>query len=511
MSKEENKSFSSIISINPYKETYFHGESNLISEVKSPQFAKEQFAISYLNTNEFITAQIVVSRNIPDEDIFDAITIQAYDELGLDEAIEYSIQYVEYFTHSDQENRYFHVFVVEPLTIDTTYANVIDQVKYIDIIIPTPLLFKSLYSKDIILNGGVHCFIYFQENDAFITLYSEKEFLYTKSIKYSLLEMHERFCELYGEKIEYKDFKDFFTKQNLRETSSDYKSYFIKLYKEIFATINDILTYAKRAFDIEKFEHLYIGTQIDTVMKFDAMIEAELNIKASDFNFTYGFENNQLYIDQLHYLMQIYVDLKPEEKYISNFSIYHRPPKFIQRESGKFLTLLAASLLIAFAYPVTYWSLSYTQMLQHKLLEQKYQKVHNDKTIMEAKIKSTQVEREKVNTILTLEKKEYAQKKNTLIKIHDVKVNYPMKAKILTLFTKDLNKYGVSLEDISYKQVNSLKEFTLSLNAPRDKQITQLIEYLTKVHNKKYKFSLEEILYDEDTQRYMSALKVAIL
>lgn len=511
MSKEENKSFSSIVSINPYKETYFHGEANLITEVKSPRFAKEQFAISYLNTNEFITAQIAVSKNISDEDIFDAITIKAYDELGLDEAIEYSIQYVEYFTHADQENRYFHVFIVEPLAIDKTYANVINKVKYLDTIIPTPLLFKSLYTKDIILNGGVHCFIYFQENDAFITLYSKQEFLYAKSIKYSLLEMHERFCELYGEKVDYKDFKDFFTKQNLRDTSSDYKLYFIKLYKELFATINDILTYAKRAFDIDKFEHLYIGTQVDTVMKLDAMIESELNIKASDFNFTYGFENNSLYIDQLHYLMQLYVALEPEEKYITNFSIYHRPPKFIQRESGKFLTLIAASLLIAFAYPVSYWSLAYTQVLQHKLLEQKYHKLHNEKINREVMIKNTLADKSKVNTILKLEKKEYTQKKNTLVKIHDVKVNYPMKAKLLTLFTKDLNHHGVSLENITYKQVDSLKEFTLSLNASKDKKITQLIEYLTKVYDKKFKFSLKEISYDEDTQRYISELKVAIL
>ena len=371
MNKVENNSFSSVISINPYKETYFSGASNFINEVKSPQFAKEQFAISYLNTNEFITAQIAVSKNIPQEDIFDAISIKTYDELGLDEAVAYSIQYVEQFKHADEENRYFHVFVVDPLSIENTYANVIDKVKYIDTIIPTPLLLKSLYSKEIILNGGVHCFIYFQENDAFITLYSEKEFLYTKSIKYSLREMHERFCELYGERIDYDVFKEFFTKQTLKDTKSDYKSFFIKLYKELFSTINDILTYAKRAFDIEKFEHLYIGTQTQTVMKFDEMIEAELNIKASDFSFTYGFENSNLYIDQLHYLMQLYVSLPAEEKYISNFSIYHRPPSFIKRDSGKFLTLIAASMVIAFAYPVTYWSLTYTQMLQKKLLDDK--------------------------------------------------------------------------------------------------------------------------------------------
>ncbi len=511
MNKKESGSFSSVISINPYKKTYFSGESNLISEIKSPQFAKEQFAISYLNTNEFITAQIAVSKNISQEDIFDTITMQAYDELGLDEAVEYAIQYVENFNHSDEDNRLFHVFVVEPLALDTTFTNAIDTIKYIDVIIPTPLLLKSLYTKDIILNGGVHCFIYFQENDAFVTLYSQKEFLYTKSLPYSLLEMHERFCELYGEKISYESFQDFFTQQTLKETSSDYKLYFIKLYKEIFASVNDILTYTKRAFDIEKFEHLYIGTQLDTLMKFDEMLEAELSVQASDFDFTYGFEHKDVYVDQLHYLMQLYVLSDPQEQYISNFSIYHRPPKFIKRESGKFLTLIAASLLIAFAYPVTYWSLTYTQMLQYSLLQEKYNDLHKKKVTREVMIKNTLADKAKVTTLLDIERKEYTQKKNTLSKIHDVKVNYPMKAKLLAMFTKDLNKFGVNLQDISYTQANHAKEFTLSLNALNDKKITQLIEYLTKIHDKKFKFSLKEISYDEDEQRYTSALKVKIL
>jgi len=511
MSQVENNSFSSILSIDPYRDTYLSGSSNSINEVKSPQFAKEQFTISYLNTKAFITSQISLSKNIPDEDIFDTITMKTYDELGLDEAVAYSIQYVEAFNHIDEEYRNFHVFVVDPLSIENTFVNVIDKIKYIDTIIPTPLLLKSLYTKEIILTGGVHCFVYFQENDAFVTLYSEKEFLYTKSIHYSLHEMHEKFCELYGEKISYDVFKDFFSKQNLKETKSDYKPYFIKLYKEIFASINDILTYAKRAFDIEKFEHLYIGTQIETVMQFDEMIEAELNIKASDFNFTYGFENNDLYVDQLHYLMQLYVSLSEEEKYHTNFTTYHRPPRFIKRDSGKFLTLIAASFVIAFAYPVTYWSLTYTQMLQKRLLENKYQQIHHEKTIREAMIRGKLADKTKVSTLLTLESKEYLEKKNTLMKIHDVKVNYPMKAMLLALFTKDLNTYKVNLQNITYKQTDSSKEFTLSLNASKDKMITQLIEYLTKVHDGKFKFSLEEILYNEDEKRYVSELKVAIL
>ena len=511
MSKTQQNSLSSVISVNPYKDTYFSGVSSFLSETPKPEFMKEQFAISYLNTNGFINSQIAISKNIPEEDIFDAINNKVYDDLGLDQAVEFQVQYIESFNNMDEENRYFHAFVVDPLTITETYQNVVEKIKYLDIIIPTPLLIKSLYTKDIIESNGVHCFIYFQENDAFLTIYGDKEFIYTKSLKYSFIEMHERFCELYGERINYDEFINFFTNANLRDTDSEYKDYFIKLYKELFSNVNDILTYAKRAFDIDKFEQVYIGSQLSTVTKLDEMLEVELNIKASDFEFDYGFESNDQFIDQLQSLMHIYTTIPKAERYECNFTVFHRPPRFIQRESGKLLILLAASFTLAFAYPITYWILTYAQELQRDMLEKDYNDLHIIKTTREATIKNREADKTKALALLKQEKEDYIEKKNTLIKIHDVKVNYPMKAKHIALLTKDLNKFDVRIEALSYSEDEDLKKFKFHLVSSKDKKTTQLVEYLTKIHNGEFKFTLEEIAYDKKTKKYFSELKVEIL
>ena len=511
MSKTEQNSFSSVISINPYKETYFTGVSSFITETTTPEFSKDQFAISYLNTSDFITAQIEISKNIPDEDLFDAINSKIYDDLGLDQALEYQVQYIESFHNLDEDNRYFQVFIVDPLTITETYAHVVDRVKYIDVIIPAPLLIKSLFTKEIIEGSGTYCFIYFQENDAFVTIYNNQEFVYTKSIKYSFIEMHERFCELYGERIEYTEFLNFFSTESLRDTSSEYKEFIIRLYKELFANVNDILTYAKRAFEIDKFEHVYIGSQVQTVTKLDEMLEVELNIKTSNFEFDYGFESNGLYIDQLQSLMHVYTTLPSEEKYASNFTTYHRPPQFIRRESGKLLILIIASLSLAFAYPITYWVLTYAQDLQRDLLQKEYDDVHIVKTTRQATIKNKQADKVKSMTLLNQEKSEYIEKKNTLIKIHEVKVDYPMKAKLLAELTKNFNKFGVRLEAVSYTESEKGKVFSFRLVAKKDRQMTKLVEYLTKVHEKVFTFSLDEIIYDEKAKRYFGDLKVVIL
>ncbi len=511
MSKKTEQSFSSVISVNPYKEIYLSGVSSFLSRTNSAQYDKEQYAISYLNSRSFINSNIAISKNIPDEDLHDAINSKVYDELALDQAVVYQVQYIETFNSLDEENRNFHVFILDPLTIEETFSNVVDKIKYIDTIVPSPLLLKSLYVKEIIESSGVHCFIYFQENDAFITIYNEKDFLYTKSINYSFVQMHERFCELYGERIEFEEFIKFYSTKNLKESNSDYKEYIIRLYKEIFANINDILTYVKRAYELEKIEHIYVGSQINTITKLDEISEVELSTKSSNFEFDYGFESDEVYIDQLHALMHLYITLSSEDKYECNFTAYHRPPKFMQRESGKIILLAAASFIIAFIYPVVYWSLAYGQSLRYDILTTEYSELHNIKVTRKALIKNREADRTEVLALLGEEKKSYKEKKATLIKIHDVKVNYPMKAKLLAKLTKDLNRFNIKLESISYVEDKEMKLFTLNLVSKKEKKITQLLEYLTSRDEKKFKFSLNHIEYRDDYKKYFSALKVNIL
>ena len=503
-------SFSSIISVNPYTEEYYTNVSNILNKENKPQYAKEQFVFSYLNTNSYIDNQIQISKNIPDEDVFDAINIKVYDELGLDQTIEYQIQYIETLNDSDDENRYFQVFLVNPSEIDEVFEGVVEKIKYIDLITPSPLLLKALYSKEIIEDSGVHCFIYFEENDAFISIYKDKEFVYTKSLKYSTIEMHERFCELYGERVDYNDFIEFLSTQSLKDTTSDYKEYILKLYKEIFTTINEILTYAKKAFEIEKVSRIYIGSNVNIKSKLYEIAEFELGIKSYDFDFDYGFEGGE-FIDQIHALMHINASLPDEEKYICNFSSFHRPPKFIKRQSGKLLMLLVASVVIAFAYPATFWALTYAQTLQHNILKEKYNELHIKKITRESDIKTKEAEKAKVLALLKEEKDDYISKKNTLIKIHDVKVNYPMKAKLITLLTSDLNKYSIKLSELKYDENEEKKKFTFSLVSSKEKKITQLLEYLTKKHEHKFTFSLETISFEEEQKLYFAVLKVEIL
>jgi hypothetical protein len=86
-----------------------------------------------------------------------------------------------------------------------------------------------------------------------------------------------------------------------------------------------------------------------------------------------------------------------------------------------------------------------------------------------------------------------------------------MKAKHLTMFTKDLNKFTIKVNSIAYDENKDKKTFTLNLLSKKDKEITQMIEYLTKAYEGKYDFSLRRIELKNEPNQYFSELKVLIL
>lgn len=512
MSEDTEVAFSNVVSLNPYDGDYVSGISSFLAYDKNIAYKKDQYSISYINTDNFINAQISISKNIPEEDVYDAILSKTYDDLALDQAISYKIEYIELYNALDSDNKYYNVFVVDPLVIDEIFQYNINKIKYIDTIIPAPLLFKSLYSKELITNSDAHVFIYLEKTSAFIAIYNEKEFIFSKTIEYSFENLYENFCELYGERIEFEEFIDFIQTQDLKTTQSPYRDFFIKLYKDVFYNVNDVLTYVKRAYEIKKFEHIFLGTQYNTASNLDEICEFELNIKTSVLDFDYGFEVAEgEHISLMHKLMQLYVITPYEEKYLCNFTQFNRPPKFIQRDSGKLILTAAASLILGFAYPVGNWVASYAQELQRDILNNEYVEVHNKKITRQATINNRKADKTKVFKLLEEEKKDFIDKKGTLVKIHDVKINYLMKAKILTELTSSLNKYNVMLESISYENKEKNDKFELGLVASNDVKITRLIRHLTKIYEGRIKFSIDNIVFDSNEEKYFSTLKVNVL
>lgn len=506
--KLKQKNFFNIVSIDAYNSLYYKFQNSKIYKIEKLDFDKKNLTASTLNTKDFITTVINLSIHIPQEDLKDAIELKTYEELGLDQAEAYIIRYEEIEYRRDAKDRFFNVFVAEPDNIKEIFKSVKDRIKYIDAIYPKPYLIKNIYEKNLIEPYGVHGFLYFQQEDAFVALFRDGKYLYSKSIKYSFEVIYEHFCELYGQKIDKDKFFERIQKDGISSNDTIYFNHLDELFSEIALHINDILLYAKRAFDIETINLFFTGTYFGSLNGLNDYIKRYLDLDVSNFDFDYGIDNNSNgYIDQFHYLTIIEILKGLEESSTPNFTIFLRPPPFAVRKSGKFLITLSAATLLALSVPVYNYIYDSYIKVDIKLLQNETDKIAKLSNSIQNEIKKLENEKKVLSSNLEIEKRVLEKKRKILQNVYDKKVNYTMKAKQIIQLGNDMSKFGIHV----LKIVNKDNLFILYLYAKSEKNITEFIKYLTNKYSKNIHTEIDKIVKDEKSGIYRGDLKVKIL
>ena len=427
--------------------------------------------------------------------------------MGLDPTKEYKIEILEIPTPQTDKNRKFHIFVADPDDIKKDFNEVIQKIPYIDIIAPLPLLFKYIYKKEILEDSGVDCFIYFQKNDAFLTIYQEGRYIYSKSLNYSLKEMSERFNEIRGERVDEDEFIRLLSKEGLKTTNFDIQESLMKLFNEIFLNINDILIYAKRTNELDKIDRLFIGSEYGYILGVEEYAQTYLGIKSLELSFDYGFSYNEPFIDEIHKLMQLSaLMILQENEEIPSLTIFKRPPPIWQRPSGQLIGVTAASILLSFSYPL--YNIAYNYKLKYDTasLNKQYNKIHKERTDLENRINSLNREKEEIASKIKKQNSVYKQKMSILNSIYNKKVNYPMKGKIIAELSQDLLNFGIKIKNLDSKENNII----IDVISNSDKKITNFIKFISHKKINKYHIETDRIEKENNENRYRSTLKVVI-
>ena len=495
-----------VVTLNAYTDKSYAFKNDLFKPLDKLSYNTSNFITSYVNNKDIITTTIHLSRNIPEEDIADILDIKAYEELGLDQANTYIISSIE--VESEGEEREYHIFVAEPESLDTLYLPIKEQTKYVDLIVPAPLLYKSLYTKEILQDNDTHCFVYFTQNDAFVTIYSNGQYLYSKSIEYSLEQIYDKYCESIGEKVDEKEFYTILESEGLKTTNNDYQQNFMKIFAEVFITINDIIIYAKRAFDLDTIDQMFIGSEKGPIIGLDDYSQNYLGLNSSDFNFNYHVTTEEWYTDQLQYLMLLSsFDYMEDESSLVNLTMYPRAPSFVNRASGQFIISTFAAVSLSLAYPLVYLVGSYVNdakiyaltIENNKLTTEtnKYKKILNEKKtqikILDGKIK-----------VLSTT---YDGKANTLTSIYDKKVNYRLKSGTFHTIAEELNQFEVNVDMLKSED----DTLWLSLVSTDDRKFTEVIKYMSDTHfDEITEIDIERIQKDPGNNYYKGLLKVEL-
>ena len=505
--KNSSKStIKNVVTHNVYADFSYMFKDDSFHPLKKLTYDTSNFITSYVNNKDIIAAKVQISRSIPDEDIADILDIKAYEELGLDQANAYTISYVE--IENAGEEREYHIFVAEPEVLDALYLPTKLKTKYLDLIVPAPLLYKALYSKEILQDNNTHCFVYFTQVDAFVTIYSNGEYLYSKSIEFSLEQIYDKYCESVGEKIDEKEFYSILESEGLKTTNNDYQQNFMKIFGDVFITINDIIIYAKRAFNLDKIDQMFIGSQRGPIIGLDDYSQNYLGLHSTDFNFNYNVENEEWYTDQLQYLMLLTsFEYMEDESSVVNLTMFPRAPSFVNRASGQFIISTFAAVSLSMAYPLIYLVGSYVNDAKIYALD-----IENNKLTTEA-TKYKDILGKKKATIKSLDKNLkglstiYEGKTKTLTAIYDKKVNYRLKSGIFHTIAEELTKFEVHV-DMMHSEEDTL---WVSLISSDDRKLTELIKYISETHFEEVnEIDIERIEKDPENNYYKGLLKVEL-
>jgi hypothetical protein len=498
------KKYKNIITINPYSDIYYEFKNQELKKIESLTYNDKNFVISYATNKDMIIASLDVGEGIDEDELEDTLHMQAYEELGLDEELEYFIKYQK--QDNDEFSTIYNVFITEMEVLEERLAPVVDETKYIDLLIPAPLLYQTLYNNNILENKNVHCYIYFTMQDAFVSIYKDGNFIYSKSIEFSLSQIYEKYCALIGEKIPEKDFFETFESEGLKSTNGLFQQNLMKLFGEVFLQINDILIYAKRAYGIDSIQKLFLGSVKGPVIGLGDYGYNYLGIPTFNLDFNFDIKNDEWYVDQYQYLMvKSALDYIQHPNKTLNLSFNPRPPTFAKRASGQFIIGTVVASMLALGIPLIYLVPSYMTDAYNLKLSMNEKSLAKESSKYKGILKKKQEVIKKDKAELKKLENIFNRKAKTLTSIHNKKVNYQFKSGFLYTFAEDLKRFDVHVEAIKSNE----DTFTLYLLSKDEKNITKYIQYISKKYFKNIeKIDIKRIEIDETDFSYRGVLKV---
>jgi hypothetical protein len=309
------------------------------------------------------------------------------------------------------------------------------------------------------------------------------------------------------ERVDEEEFYNILQNEGLKTSNFEYQDHLMKLFSEVFLYVNDILIYTKRAFEIEKIDMIFIGSENGPLLGLNEYAHTFLGIEADDFDFDYKMERNEWYVDQFHYLSIIEAMKNIEGEISPNFTLFFRPPPFIARRSGQFVVATVAAIVLGLSLPIYHYTYNFYVQIANSKLVQEEQRLNRLVTSIRNELNALEKPKKSLIEKIKAEKELFEIKNKILTAIYDKKVNYPMKAKTIVYLSNDMAKFNVQVTKI----VDSNNTFTFSLLAENEKRITQFIKYLADKYEHKIHTNIEKIYKDEESGMYHGNLKVTIL
>lgn len=473
MSKKKVKKGASIpiVTINRPNGTSFLFSGNKVDEfnIKKAKINKDKF-ISYLQYKDVLSTSIEIPGDTPEDEILDRVTVKTFEDLMLDANLDYKISFNQ-SPMSDDQTRYFNVFAVNEALIEREFGSVVNQTKFLDYIAIAPFMFESLYVNNLISPTGIDCFIYFQKDDAFLVVYSEGEYLQSRSLTYNLKYIYNSFSNLSNSGVSEDNFYDILASKSYFQNDED-MDILVQVFDEMFVYINNLILSMNNLYKIN-IQNIYLSSDIGDISLAKDFVTDKLSLTYKDFNFISVVPSKGIQITQLDNLMYL-IGNTPSLISVddNNYSTFVRPAPLKDRLVGKLLKFALLGALLAALYPIYLYAHGYYMNYEAAQKEEEYAVKSREENRIKTAIKKLQDQIQAVTKLSGDEDEKLTFRTNLLNQIHSKKINYPMKSIAIYNVSNMINNNKVNLFCIR----GSEEQLTFCVDSDHDKQVTQLIK-----------------------------------
>ncbi len=475
------------------EEVLYKLKDNFIKKETSLKYNKKNFYSGFVKSKNVIHTPLEIEDSIPEDSIEDYISAKTYEELGLDFNIEYSIKYSKKENSTTSNMAEYDVFVISNINLINNFKSQLNLIKHIDYISATPFLMKSLYSLNFLPKDKIDCFVYSSFDDSFLSIYKNGNFLYFKSMDFSIEDLFKKFTFSHPNVIKIEDFITI-----LHGNDDKYKESINNLYNEIGVYISDILLYVKRVYSIE-IDNLYIDCDVGFRDEFYNYFQSYVDVSPKKFEFDYKFVGDSpTHLIKLLFLSSINFD---ENGDIFNFTIFKKEKHFLLKPAGKFVLATIGGVLISLLYPLFNYSYGFYIEKENKNLSIQAQQLDINVTKFKMLFAQLEGKKKEAEDKLALNNAKLKELEDLITEIKDKRANYFIKSNLLIEIVKFINEYKINLLDFSVSKDEGIK---LILHSIDEAEITNFIDKI----DEKYILTVEKITLDELKTFYFTEIKL---
>jgi len=447
----------------------FDGENFSKSDAKE---AKSYHSAAALNPSLLNTHSFKVPESISPEKLEIQAEMSMYEEAGLDAETDYKIGYVKQPLEFEP-SLLIESFAISHKALSEQFGALAKAAAAIDYVVPSFIRYQALYGFEK-LEPKTDVFIHLGEEESFAAVYKEGKYLSLR-----LLPTLKELAEKLGKEV--KEVRSVLCKKGVLNDN---------YIPEEFLLVNDIqnefstivertahsISHKRGLFGIDTIDRFFIDFEGSDIPGFLDMFDSYGYDTASKqpLNVFEKLEAPMRY----HALGALYALGAVQQKYDAlNLTVFERRPHFLSTYSGQFSIVMAASLLLAMAYPIYATFKASALQGEVAVLQQQYDLQQQQTKKLQERLKAERAKRDDLRNQLALEQQQIERIDMMIDALGALTDDYLQRREMLKEVNAALRLFGLSSNRMDLNGSKQVNVHVISEYDRRD-EIAKFMEHL---------------------------------